>query len=218
MKSHIVEDLRWRHTAKKYDPSKRVSEEDLAIFFESLRLSASSINSQPWYFIIIESDEARTRMAKTFQNRYQFNLPHVTEASQIILFSYNPKYSRKDYARVVDQAIADGRITNENRDQAFSAYVFADNNTNDSGENGSWTKCQLYLALGNALHTLARLRIDATPMEGVDPELISREFSTELKGFKCELALAIGYQNTEENYNSKLPKSRLSMASILERI
>ncbi len=51
----IIQDLEWRHTVKKYDTSKKVSEEDLQILYEALRLSASSINSQPWKFIVIDS-------------------------------------------------------------------------------------------------------------------------------------------------------------------
>ena len=55
----IITDLNSRYTAKKYDETKRVSQEDMAIIKEALRLSASSINSQPWKFIVIESDEAK---------------------------------------------------------------------------------------------------------------------------------------------------------------
>jgi len=55
----IIEDLLWRHTAKKYDASKKISQEDLNVLFEAIRLSASSINSQPWKLVVIESGEAR---------------------------------------------------------------------------------------------------------------------------------------------------------------
>ncbi|WP_419649568.1 nitroreductase family protein, partial [Thiolapillus sp.] len=72
MSHPIVEDLRWRHTAKKYDPARRVSETDMEVLFETLRLSASSINSQPWRFVVIESDEARQRIHDTFVHKFQF--------------------------------------------------------------------------------------------------------------------------------------------------
>ncbi|MFC1519444.1 nitroreductase family protein, partial [Pseudomonadota bacterium] len=68
----IIEDLNNRYTAKRYDPSKRVSKEDLAVICEAMRLSASSINSQPWKFIVLESDAAKQRMHDTFANKYQF--------------------------------------------------------------------------------------------------------------------------------------------------
>ena len=65
------------------------------------------------------------------------------------------------------------------------------------------------------MHTLARLKIDSTPMEGVDSELIGEIFNKELEGYECHVALAIGYHHESEDFNAKLPKSRLAMESVL---
>jgi nitroreductase/dihydropteridine reductase len=211
----IITDLNNRHTAKKYDVSKRVPQADLDILYEAMRLSASSINSQPWKFIVIESDEAKQRMHDTFANKFQFNQPHIKAASHIILFAHNPHYTREDYAKIVDKGIADGRTKPEEREQAFGGFAFAELNTDESGDTATWTKSQTYLALGNTLHVLARLGIDSTPMEGVDSELIGEIFKDELGGFVCKVALAIGYHHGEEDYNAALPKSRLAMQDVL---
>ena len=48
MSEQIISELNQRYTTKKYDASKRISSEELAIIKEALRLSPSSINSQPW--------------------------------------------------------------------------------------------------------------------------------------------------------------------------
>lgn len=204
----IIEDLQWRYTTKRYDKTRKVAPEDLAVLLEAIRLSASSINSQPWKFIVVESDEARQRMYHTIAGNYQFNAPAVFDSSHIILFAHNPHYKREDYAEVVDDGIADGRTAAEAREGAFGAFVFAEMNMDEAGYNGTWTRAQVYLALGNALHTLARLRIDSTTMEGFDSDLLSKEFANELAGYRCEVALAIGYRDPQEDYNAKLPKSR----------
>ncbi|MCK5386113.1 MAG: nitroreductase family protein [Gammaproteobacteria bacterium] len=217
MSNAIIDDLLWRRTTKKYDAGKKVSEEDLAVLFEAMRLSASSINSQPWKFVVIDSDEAKERMHKTYAHKHEYNQPHVFESSQIILFAYNPYYTRDDYAKVVDKGIEDKRIKPEARESAFGGFSFAEMNTDENGYTGCWTKAQTYLALGNTLHTLARLRIDSTPIEGIDTELVNEEFRKELNGYWCDVALAIGYHHPDD-YNAKLPKSRLGMDSILVRI
>lgn len=214
----IIEDLRWRKTAKKYDASKKIPQKDLDVLFEAMRLSASSINSQPWKFVVIESDEAKQRMHGTFVNKFQFNQQHVFDSSQIILFAYNPRYTRDDYAEVVDKGILDERTKTEDREKAFGSFVFSELNTDESGNTGAWTKAQTYLAFGNTLHTLARLKIDSTPMEGIDTDLVNEEFKKELDGFQCDVALAIGYHHPEDDYNAKLPKSRRSLESIFVRI
>ena len=217
MSHPIIEDLLWRKTTKKYNASKKVSERDLRVLFEAMRLSASSINSQPWKFVVIDSEGARERMHKTFINIHAYNQPHVFESSQIILFAHNPRYTREDYAEVVEQYIKDKRVKPEKREAAFNAFGFAEKNTDETGNTACWTKAQTYLALGNTLHTLARLKIDSTPIEGIDTELVNKEFRNELDGYCCDVALAIGYRHTED-FNTKLPKSRLPLDKVLVRI
>ncbi|WP_394190360.1 nitroreductase family protein [Pseudoalteromonas atlantica] len=212
----IITDLKTRYTAKKYDKTKRVPAEDLAVLIEAIRLSPSSINSQPWKFIVIESDQAKERMHRTFENKFQFNQPHIKAASHTILFAYNPTYTRDDYAQVIDTDIKNGRTPKENREQAFGAFAFVDLNTDDNGNNAAWTKAQTYIALGNAMHAAARLGIDSTPMEGVDSQLIGEEFKHELNGYICDVAMVIGYHDSSEDYNATLPKSRLEKEQIVD--
>jgi nitroreductase / dihydropteridine reductase len=178
----IIDDLQWRYTTKRYDKTKKVSPEDLNILLEAIRLSASSINSQPWKFIVLGSDEAKQRMHRTVAENYQFNAPAILDSSHIILFAHNPFYKRENFAEVVDNGIADGRIKPEEREAAFGAYFFAEINMDEKGNNETWTRPQTYIALGNALHTLARLRIDSTTMEGFDSELVSKEFPEPVAG------------------------------------
>ena len=218
MKSEIIKDLESRYTTKKYEVGKKIPEDKLEVLFEAMRLSASSINSQPWKFLILESDEAKQKMHNTFAKKFQFNQPHILASSAIILFAHKTHYTRDDYAKVVDKHIEDKRLDLENRESGFASFVFSELNTDENGDTSAWTKNQVYLALGNTLHTLARLDIDSTTMEGVDSELISKEFESELEGYKCEVALVMGYHHPTEDFNARLPKSRLGMESVLERL
>ncbi len=217
MTHEIIDDLNWRRTTKKFDPSRKVSEEDMNTLLEAIRLSPSSINSQPWRFIVIDSTEARERMAGTFTSTFEFNRPHVFDASYFLLLGYNPRYTRADYAEVVDKQIEDGRLKPGDREKGFRSFFFAKLNTDENGDTSCWTKAQLYIALGNALHTLARMRIDATPIEGIDAERVNAEFAEELGGYRCDVTLAIGYHHPDDQ-NASLPKSRRRMDSIVVRI
>lgn len=216
MSHPIIQDLNRRYTAKKYDASKRISTSDMDVIKEAIRLSASSINSQPWKFIVIESDEAKQRFHDTFANMHQFNQPHAKEASHIILFAHNPKFTKDDYRKVVDVEVSSGHLPAEMYDNMLNgAFGFAQSQTDDAGFNGHWTKAQTYIALGNTLHVLARLGIASTPMEGVDPDMIGQIFEKELDGYVCEFALAMGYHLEGQDYNYGLPKSRLAAEDVL---
>ncbi|WP_261883258.1 nitroreductase family protein [Vibrio pelagius] len=214
----IIKDLNTRYTAKKYDADKRISAEDMEIIKEALRLSASSINSQPWKFIIIESDEAKQRFHDTFENMHQFNQPHAKEASHTILFAHDPKFTKEKFAKRVDAEVSSGHLPADMYDTFMGAYAFADMNTDEQGFNGNWTKAQVYIALGNILHTLARLGIASTPMEGVDSALIGEKFAEELEGHVVDVALAIGYHKDGEDYNHGLPKARLALEQVVETL
>ncbi len=215
MSHQIIKDLSKRYTTKKYDEEKRISQEDMAVIKEAVRLSASSINSQPWKFIVIESDEAKQRFFNTFANKHQFNQHHAKAASHTILLAYDPKFTKEKYAKRLDAEVVAGRLSPEKFDARLGSYAFAEANTDEAGFNNGWTKAQVYIALGNLLHTLARLGIDSTPMEGVDSQMIGEEFKQELDGHVCEVALAIGYHKDGEDYNHGLPKSRLSMEDVV---
>lgn len=212
----IIEDLNRRYATKKYDATKHISAEDMAVIKEALRMSPSSVNSQPWKFLIIESEAAKQRLYDTFVNKFEMNRNHAKEASQIILFAYNPRFTKEQYRKVVDVEVSSGHLPAEMYDEMLNkGFFFAELNTDDHGFNGQWTKAQTYLALGNALHTLARLGIDSTPMEGVDSKLIGEVFKEELDGYVCEVALAMGYHLEGEDYNNGRPKARLAMDDVI---
>ncbi|MGF1694287.1 NAD(P)H-dependent oxidoreductase [Vibrio lamellibrachiae] len=216
MSHQIIKDLNNRYTAKKYDATKKISSEDMEVIKEAIRLSASSINSQPWKFIVIESDAAKQRFHDTFANVHQFNQPHAIEASHTILFANNPRFTKEQYKKVIDVEVTSGHLPADMFDaQLNGGFSFAELNTDDAGFNGNWTKAQTYIALGNTLHVLARLGIASTPMEGVDSELIGEIFKDELEGYTCDFALAMGYHKDGEDYNHGLPKARLAMDDVI---
>ena len=48
-----------RYTTKAYDASKKIPKEQFEKLLEILRFSPSSVNIQPWHFLIAETDEAK---------------------------------------------------------------------------------------------------------------------------------------------------------------
>jgi nitroreductase/dihydropteridine reductase len=219
MTHQIINDLNSRYTTKRYDVTRRISSEDMDVIKEALRMSPSSVNSQPWKFIILESAGAKQRFHDTFANKFEFNQSHATEASHIILFAYNPRYTKEQYTKVVDAEVGSGHLPADRYDEMLGkGMFFAELNTDACGFNGHWTKAQTYLALGNMLHTLARLGINSTPMEGIDSELIGEIFEKELDGYRCDVALAMGYCLEGGDFNNGLPKARLPQDAVISVI
>ena len=57
MEHDITHYAKTRHTAKAYNPDKKISDENVEKIKELLRFSASSTNAQPWHFVIASTDE-----------------------------------------------------------------------------------------------------------------------------------------------------------------
>ena len=81
----------------------------------------------------------------------------------------------------------------------------------------TWIEKQVYLALGALLTNAASLKIDACPMEGFDTHLLDEELGLNEKGFTSLVVVGLGYSSTDD-FNARLPKSRLPAETVITRI
>ena len=58
----LLENLQWRHAVKAYDPTKKVSKEDLNSILEAARLAPTSSGLQPFRIISVENQELKEKM------------------------------------------------------------------------------------------------------------------------------------------------------------
>ena len=54
----IIDFAMQRRTTKAFDPSKKLTDEQMAQLQTLLQYAPSSTNSQPWHFIVAHSDDA----------------------------------------------------------------------------------------------------------------------------------------------------------------
>lgn len=54
-----------RYSTKSFDASKKISAEDFAQIEAALRYSPSSVNIQPWHFVITDNEAGKARVAKS---------------------------------------------------------------------------------------------------------------------------------------------------------
>jgi nitroreductase/dihydropteridine reductase len=76
---------------------------------------------------------------------------------------------------------------------------------------------QVYLALGTLLLGAAALEIDATPIEGFDPRVLNEELGLRERGLTSVAIAALGYRSADD-FNARLPKSRLPIESVLSEL
>lgn len=164
----IVELVRTRYTTKHYDPARRISDRDIADLMEVLRLSPSSVNSQPWHFFVTGTDEGKARVMPAVLD---FNRPRVADASHLVVFAVPVEFTEERFRRLVAQELADGRVTTEDAasgaaDAGRRHFVGLHQVTQE--ELLSWETRQAYIAMGFLLWAAAERGIDSTCLEGLD--------------------------------------------------
>ena len=61
------------------------------------------------------------------------------------------------------------------------------------------------------------LGVDATPIEGFDAAVLNQTLGLHEKGLTATLIVSLGYR-AEDDFNRKLPKSRLPLEAVLTEI
>lgn len=187
-----------RYTTKHYS-SKRVSDSDIAKLKEILRLTPSSINSQPWQFVFISDEATKEAFAKVSF----FNEERISQAIHLVVFMANsalPSFEEK-LAKASTEAGVGFYHKVQKPKGDVSLYA--------------WMNNQVYISLGFFLSACASMGIDSTPMEGI----INTEYDKLLNDsqYTTLFAVAIGYRDPEDSNQLHLqPKSRLPLEDVVK--
>lgn len=207
----IQEALEWRYATKKFDPTKKISPQDWQTLTESLALAPSSYGLQPWKFLVIENPTVREKLKPVSWGQTQ-----VTDASHYVVFLARENVDEKfitDYIKRVAE-VRSAPL------EALDGYknMMIENIAKAPAEKIShWAKRQTYIALGFILETAALLKVDATPMEGFDPEAYDKILGLEGTGWKSVVSVALGYRHAEDSMQA-MKKVRFEHNALIEYV
>ncbi|GAB6070148.1 oxygen-insensitive NAD(P)H-dependent nitroreductase NfsB [Thiomicrorhabdus hydrogeniphila] len=212
---NLIEVAKKRYATKKFDSEKRIDDEIFEQIKGLLRFSPSSVNSQPWHFIIADNLEAKKRLAKGTQGVFSANESKVLDASHVILFCARTQMDDVFLQHLADNEENDGRFANpEGKEMVKKVRAFyADIHRNELNDTASWMQKQVYLNMGTILLGAGVLGLDAVPIEGIDIQVLNEEFGLAEKGFTALAMIALGYRH-QDDFNATLPKSRLPESEI----
>lgn len=208
-----------RYATKVYDAEKKIPQTQFEKLLEVLRFSPSSVNIQPWHFLVAESDQAKQRIASALTGNYVYNAAKVLHSSHTLVFCTRTDISAEYLEQLLQQDDASGRFKDEaaKQGQRDTRHGYVEFYRNELKNLSSWMENQTYLALGQLLFAAGLEGIDATPMEGFDRDTLNKEFKLTEKGLKASVIVALGYRS-DSDFNAKLPKSRLPDQIIFTRL
>jgi len=207
----LIEDLNWRHAVKAYDPTKKVSEEDLNKILESARLAPTSSGLQPFRVIVVENQELKEKMV-----RGALNPEVMRDCSHVLVFAAWDSYSDEKIDKVYDLH-TDVRDLPRGRFSSYTDKIKELYGAQTPEEHFAHTARQTYIALGLAMAQAAELKIDTTPAEGFSNEVVDEILGLGELGLKSVSLLYIGYKDAENDWLSHMKKVRIPMEEFVIR-
>ncbi len=198
----ILESLKWRYATKKFDPTKKLTEDLISGILEVLNLTPTSYGLQPLKFLHVKNHEVRKKLVE-----HSWNQKQVQDASDLIIICIQDQITEKDVDSYIERI---ANIRNEDinapRFESFKTMLMKIVSWSDS-DYQEWARKQAYIALGNLMTSCAVERIDACPMEGFDPKKYDETLNLREKGLHSVLVCPVGYRS-ENDPNSELAKVR----------
>jgi nitroreductase len=207
MKNTIIDALEWRYAVKKFDATKKISDTDLHILKESIRLTPTSYGLQSFQVIDVVSAEIREKLKS-----HSWNQTQITEASHLFVFTAQKNITSFDVDSYMENVSRTRKIELEHT-KAFGNSIKGAISSLTELEFVPWNTKQTYIALGFLLQTAAELRVDATPIEGFDVAAYDEILGLSEKGLTASVICALGYRSVEDKnqFQAKVRKSTTSL-------
>lgn len=200
--------LEWRYAVKKFDPTKKLTDEQLDILLEAVRKTPSSMNMQPWKIVVVENKKLREQIRAVGDDQAK-----ITEASHLLVLA-----SRDDIDSAYVNSIIEATKSLQHKTEADVAE-YRKSREGFASRHGQaffskWCKQQTFIALGFLLSAAAHNGIDAGPMAGFQPDKVTQLLELDEIGYSATVLIAVGFRDPTDA-RAKEAKVRLPFEQIV---
>jgi len=208
----VIERLGWRYATKKYDTNRKVPRDKLDNIIEAVRMAPTSSGLQPFELFVITDSNVRARIRAAAWDQMQ-----ITDCSHLLVFAAWDDITPDRINMMFD-------LTNEIRgfrNEGWENYrqqllgIAAERGTDANYEAAVR---QAYIGLGTALIAAAFEEVDATPMEGFEPEVVDDILNLRAQHLRSIVLLPLGFRHAEGDWLVNLKKVRRSREDFVTEI
>jgi len=192
---NIINSLEWRYATKKFDPSKKLSNEQVDTLKKAFNLTPTSFGLQPLKLIVIQNKELQEKFVE-----HSYYQRQVADASHLLVLcieddttvdDVNAYFDLEKKVRKIDED-----VISDFRKQLVDMY------RNKSLEDKQLSAVyQTYIALGNLMTVCAIEGIDACPLEGFVPSKVDELLNLSELNLKSVLMLPVGFRAEDDVMN-----------------
>lgn len=193
-----------RRSIRVYDSNVKIAHSEMQQILNEATLAPSSVNMQPWRFVVVESKEGKEQLKPYIRLNTRQN---ETSAAMILIFGDMKchEYAEEIYQTAVDQ----GKMPQEVKDQQLTAIV-------PMYENLSKEQMQRIVQIDGSLVAMQLMLVarahgyDTNPIGGFDTEHLAEAFGLDKERYHPIMILSIG-KAAEEGYQSvRLPVEKIT--------
>jgi nitroreductase len=210
--SELLQNLQWRYAAKKMNPEKVVSEENVNFILEAIRLTATSSGLQPYEVIVVTNPDVRAQIVP-----HAWNQSQITDGSHLLVFAAWDNYTAERINEMFDLVNEKRGFKNEGWEN-YRQMLLKTYPQRDAETNYQHAARQAYIGLGTALIAAADVKVDSTPMEGFSPEKVDEILGLKARGLRSVVLLPLGYRADEGDWLVNLKKVRRSTENFVTEV
>lgn len=184
-----------RKSIRAYDETYKISQEEMLEMIQEATTTPSSVNMQPWRFVVVESEEAKAKLKPLIRFNTRQN---DTSSAMVLIFGDMQCYEHGE--EIYNAAVAQGEMSAEVRDQQLAAIIpyyknFSKEQMNDV------VKIDSSLAAMQLMLVARAHGYDTNPIGGFEADQLAEAFDLDKERYVPVMILSIG-KAMEEGYKS----------------
>ncbi|GAA4236828.1 NAD(P)H-dependent oxidoreductase [Postechiella marina] len=204
----LLDKLNWRYATKAMNGEK-VAEDKIERILEAARLAPTSSGLQPFEIFVVKNQDIKEQIKPI-----AWNQSVITDCSHLLVFAAWDHYTPERINYMFDLTNDIRGFKNEGWEN-YRQMLLGMYPQKDPEENFIHASKQAYIAFTEAITAAAFEGVDATPLEGFEPDAVDKILNLREKGLRSAVLLPLGYRKTEEDWLVNLVKVRKPMEDLI---
>ena len=184
-----------RKSVRVYDETVKISHEEMLERIQETTTAPSSVNMQPWRFVVAESEKAKAKLKPLIRFNTRQN---DTSSAMVMIFGDMNCYEYGE--EIYDQAVAEGKMPAEVRDQQLAAILpYYQNFTRE--QMNDVVKIDASLAAMQFMLVARSHGYETNPIGGFEADQLAEAFDLDKERYVPVMILSVG-KAVEEGYES----------------
>lgn len=194
-----------RHSVKVFDKNVKISHEEMLEIIKEATKAPSSVNMQPWRFVVVESEEGKEKLRPLVNFNTRQN---DTSSAMILIFGDMKCYEKAE--EIYGSAVEKGFMTEESKKEAMEFFVPFYKNASKKKMNDI-VKIDSSLA-AMQLMLVARLHgYDTNPIGGFEEEKLAEAFSLDPERYVPVIIIAMGKSDYKAHSSVRLDAEEITV-------